>query len=129
MEPTPPRKSRTKRVNSAETEEGSVVAAVDKAVLLAMVDQLESEAALEEERKQQVLQIAHNEDVSRWIEAIAQWLIAIPSHCTSFAHLCQSLEMPQIEIWLGILLGEFELEQGEEFYSDMFWVKGTSADS
>jgi hypothetical protein len=129
MEPTPPRKARTKRVKSAETEEGSVVATVDKAALLAMVDQLESEAALEEERKQQVLQIAHDEDVSRWIEAIAQWLIAIPSHCTSFAHLCQSLEMPQIEIWLGILLGEFELEQGEEFYSDMFWIKGTSANS
>ena len=127
MEPTPPRKSRTKRVKSTETEEGSVVATVDKAALLAMVDQLE--AALEEERKQQVLQIAHDEDVSRWIEAISQWLIAKPSHCTSFAHLCQSLEMPRVKLWLGVLLGEFELEQGEEFYSDTFWVKGISADS
>lgn len=129
MEPTPPRKPRTKRVKSTEIAEGSVVATVDKAVLLAMVDQLESEVALEEERKQQVLQIAHDEEVSRWIEAIAQWLIAIPTHCTSFAHLCQSLGMPRVEIWLGVLLGEFELEQGEEFYSNTFWVKGTSADS
>jgi hypothetical protein len=128
MEPDPPRKVRTKQVKSTETEAGSVVATVDKAALLAMVDQLE-EAALEEKQKQQVLQIAHDEDVSRWIEAIAQWLIAIPSRCTSFAHLCQSLEMPQVEIWLGVLLGEFELEQGEEFYSNTFWIKGTSAAS
>lgn len=129
MEPTPPRKSRTKRVKSAETEEGSVVAAVDKAALLAMVDQLESEAALEEERKQQVLQIAHDEDVSRWIEAIAQWLRAVPAHQTSFAHLCQSLGMPRVEVWLGVLLGEFELEQGEEFYSDALWVREVSVDT
>ncbi len=129
MEPTTPRKSRTKRGKSAETEAGSVVATVDKAALLAMVDQLESEAALEAERKQQVLQIAHDEDVSRWIEAIAQWLRAVPRKQASFQQVCQSLGMPRVEVWLGALLGEFELEQGKEFYSDTLWIKEAAADT
>ncbi len=30
---------------------------------------------------------------------------------------------------VGVLLGEFELEQGEEFYSNTFCIKATSADS
>jgi hypothetical protein len=123
MEPTPPRKSRTKRVNSAEAEEGSVVATVDKAVLLAMVDQLESEAALEEERKQQVLQIAHDEDVSRWIEAIAQTLQTNSECIVSFADLCSYLKMPCVEVWLGVLLGNFELEQQGNFYQAPILVK------
>lgn len=126
MEPAPPRKPRTPRAKSTETEVGSLASPVDKAVLLAMVDQLESEAALEAERKQQVWQIAHDENVSQWIEAIAQWLATVPTHQTSFAHLCQNLGLPRIEVWLGVLLGEFELEPGEAFYSDALQVKAAA---
>jgi hypothetical protein len=43
--------------------------------------------------------------------------------------ICQSLGMPRVEVWLGVLLGEFELEQGEEFYSDALWVKEVSVDT
>lgn len=124
MEPTPPRKHRTKRAKSDGIGEDSIAASVDKAALLAMVDQLEAEVAIEEERKQQILEIAHDENVSQWIEAIAQWLQTVPTHRVSFAELCQRLGRARVEIWLGVLLGEFELEQGEEFYSDALWVKG-----
>lgn len=116
MEPAPPRKPRTQRAKSTETKVGSLASPVDKADLLAMIDQLESEAALEEGRKQQVLTIAYEEQTLRWIEAIAQWLESIPMHQTSFAHLCQNLGLPRVEIWLGVLLGEFELEPDESFY-------------
>jgi hypothetical protein len=127
MEATPTRKPRTKRVQSTATEGGSVVATVDKAALLAMVDQWESEAALEVERKQQVLAIAYEEQTSRWIEAIAQWLATVPTQRASFAHLCQSLGLSRIELWLGGLLGEFELEPGDAFYSDALQVKAAAA--
>ncbi|MBC7971427.1 MAG: hypothetical protein H7Z11_15125 [Verrucomicrobia bacterium] len=126
MAPAPPRKPRTQRAKSTETEVGSLASPVDKAVLLAMVDQLESEATLEEGRKQQVLAIAYEEQTSRWIEAIAQWLEAVPTHQTSFAHLCQNLGLPRVEIWLGVLLGEFELEPDESFYSDALQVKAAA---
>lgn len=122
MESIPPRKPRTKRVKPTE-EAGSVVVTVDKADLLAMVDQLE-EAGLEEERKQQVLQIAHDEDVSRWIAAIAQALQTTSERIVSFADLCSYLRMPCIEVWLGLLLGNFELEQQQgAFYQAPILVK------
>ncbi|MBD1997589.1 hypothetical protein H6G00_13295 [Leptolyngbya sp. FACHB-541] len=123
MEPTPARKPRTRRAKSGGTEEGSIVAPVDKAVVLAMVEQLEAEAIVEEERAQQVLAIAHEENVSQWIEAIAQGLQATFPDCVSFAQLCQRLEMPQVEVWLAVLLGEFELEQEGEFYDSPIWVR------
>jgi chromatin segregation and condensation protein Rec8/ScpA/Scc1 (kleisin family) len=126
MEPTPARKPRTRRAKSNGAEEGSVAATVDKAAVLAMVEQLEAEAALEEERKQQVLAVAYDENVSQWTEAIAQRLQAALPDRLSFAQLCQSLGMPRVEVWLGVLLGEFELEGGEEFYSDALWVKAAS---
>ncbi len=123
MEPIPPRKPRTKRAKSFETEEGSIVATVDKAALLAMVDQLESEAAVEEERQQQVLAIAHDENVSQWIEAIDRKLQDAPDARVSFTELCWGLGMPWVEVWLGLLLGGFELEQRGAFYQAPIWVK------
>lgn len=90
--------------------EGTLVATVDKAAVLAMVAQLEQEA---ETQPQQVLAIAHQENVSRWIEAIAQSLKAAPNDRVAFAELCQSLGMARVEVWLGVLLGGFELEPDE----------------
>ncbi len=123
MEPPPPRKPRTKRAKSTDTEAGSVVATVDKAALLAMVDQLESEAALESARKQQVLEIAYAEDVSQWIAAIAQALQASSARIVSFTDLCSDLNMPVVEVWLGALLGNFALEQPGTFYQAPILVK------
>ncbi|MBD1997368.1 hypothetical protein H6G00_12145 [Leptolyngbya sp. FACHB-541] len=123
MEPAPTRKPRTKRAKSSGTEEGAIVATVDKAAVLAMVEQLEAEAALEEERKQQVLAIAHDENVSQWVEAIAQRLQATFPDRVSLTQLCERLGMRQVEVWLAVLLGEFELEQEGEFYQSSIWVR------
>ncbi|MBD1997667.1 hypothetical protein H6G00_13690 [Leptolyngbya sp. FACHB-541] len=123
MEPTPARKPRTGRAKSGGTAEGSIVAPVDKAAVLAMVEQLEAEAAVEEESKQQVLAIAHEENVSQWTEAIAQGLQAALPNRVSFAQLCERLEMRQVEVWLAVLLGEFELEQEGGFYDSPIWVR------
>ncbi|MBD2054623.1 hypothetical protein H6F88_01020 [Oculatella sp. FACHB-28] len=122
MEPTPARKPRTKRAKSSGTEEGSIAATVDKAAVLAMVEQLEA-AAVEEERKQQVLTVAYDENVSQWTEAIAQGLQAALPDRVSLTQLCQRLGMPQVEVWLAVLLGEFELEQEGEFYDSHIWVR------
>lgn len=122
IEPTPARKPRTRRAKSNGTEEGSVAATVDKAAVLAMVEQLEA-AAVEEERKQQVLAIAHDENVSQWVEAIAQGLQATFPDRVSFTQLCERLGMPQVEVWLAVLLGEFELEQEGKFYDSPIWVR------
>ncbi|GAB4372424.1 MAG: hypothetical protein Kow00121_14780 [Elainellaceae cyanobacterium] len=123
MEPDPPRKPRTKSMKSSEKAEGSIAAPVDKAAVLAIVAQWEQEAALQQ---QQVLAIAHDENVSKWIEAIAQWLQTTPTGQACFVQLCQQLKMPRVEVWLGLLLGGFELRQEGEFYSQNLWVKRAS---
>ena len=118
MEPPPVRKRRTK---SAGVPQGSIAAPVDKAVVLAMVDQLaaEDEAA----QKQTVLAIAHSEDVAGWTAAISEWLQTALELPVSLAELSCGLEMPWIEVWLGVLFGGFQLEQRGEFYESPVWVK------
>lgn len=123
MEPDPPRKPRTKSVKSSEKAEGSIAVPVDKDTVLALVEQWEQEAELQQQR---MLAIAHDENVSGWIEAIAQWLQAAQIDQVLFAQLCQQLEMPQVEVWLGLLLGGFELQQEGEFYSQNLRVRRAS---
>jgi hypothetical protein len=115
MEPAPLRKQRSKRETR---QEGSIVAAVEKAAVLAMVDQMEAEVL-----KEEVLAIAYNENVSAWIEAINGWLQTTTADQVQFTQLCQILKMPLIEVWLGVLLGGFELEAQGEFYSGLLWVR------
>jgi len=117
MEPVPLRKPRTR----TEKQTGSIVATVEKEVVLAMVEQMEQEA---ETQKQQVLGVAHSENASGWAEAIARWL-AQHSGEVSWGELEVELGMPWVEIWLGLLLGGFVLEQRGEFYQrETIWVDG-----
>lgn len=117
------RPARKQRVKSPQKPEGSIVAPVDKAAVLAMVEQLEAAAADEAERHQEVWATAHDEDVSYWTEAIDQRLQDTPDERVSFTELCRHLRMPWVEVWLGLLLGGFELEQRGEFYQAAIWVR------
>ena len=120
MEPRPVRKQ---RVKSTQKLEGSIVAPVDKAAVLAMVEQLEAETTAEEARNQEVWAISHEENVSHWAEAIGRRLQSAPGERVSFTELCRHLSMPWVEVWLDLLLGGFELEQRGEFYQTAIWVK------
>lgn len=120
MVPAPPRKPRTKATGKAE---GSIAAPVDKAAAMALVEQLEAEAVAAAEQEQQVWAIAHDEDVTRWAQAISEWLQETPDQTVSFVELYRSLEMPWVEVWLGLLLGNFTLEQHGDFYNSTIWAK------
>lgn len=125
MEPAQPRQRRTKSTGKPEE---SIAVPVDKAAVLAMVDQLEAED--EARQKQFVLAIpqgsallcAHSEDVAQWAAAIFEWLqtALLP---VSIDELSCGLEMPSVEVWLGVLFGGFQLEQRGEFYESPVWVK------
>jgi chromatin segregation and condensation protein Rec8/ScpA/Scc1 (kleisin family) len=109
LEPAPVRKRRTK---STSKPEGSIAAPVDKAAVLAIVDQLEADN--EETQKQAVLAIAHAENVAFWTGAIAQWLQTAPTLPVSITELSDGLNMPWVEVWLGALFGGFQLDQWGE---------------
>ncbi len=116
IEPAPVRQPRT-RTNKPT---GSIVATVEKAAVLAMVEQLEMEA---ETQKQVVLGVAHSENVSGWTQAISRWLGQQSSE-VSWGELEAELGMPWVELWLGLLLGGFRVEQRGEFYQrETIWVE------
>ena len=98
----------------------SVVAEIDKEVLIKSLEQ-ESLLSFEEEFER-AISTAHAEDVSAWIEAIAYSLKTNDLPMRLLA-LHDSLQLPIIEVWLGLLLGNFKLEQKGTFYnSNEIWI-------
>lgn len=118
MEPSPPRQRRTRPAKVSEPE-GSIAAPVDKAAILAMVEQWEQEAAIQQP---QIGSIAHAETGAALVGAITAWMQTW-SDRVSLAQLCQGLALSRTEVWLGLLWGDFELQQEGEFYSDAIFVR------
>ncbi|MFH7245111.1 MAG: hypothetical protein ACHWZW_19925 [Spirulina sp.] len=108
----PPTRQRIKA--ESVHEEDSVVATVDKAALLAMVDEMEA--------TQQAI-AAYDESVGDWVEQIRAWFEAHPE-AIEVRQLQAQLDWPLVQVWLGLLLGGFRLEPGEgEFYARSIWVE------
>ncbi|MCC5653298.1 hypothetical protein LC609_26575 [Nostoc sp. XA013] len=103
---------------SHSTESGdSLAAPVEKANVLAMLDEV---TTLEDVRN-----LASDEDVPKWQSAIANYLINVKDEI-SLVKLQRALEMPMVEVWLGLLLGGFTLEQRGDFYHNYnVWVKSS----
>ena len=125
IEPAPPRAHR--RSKPTFKGESSVANVVDKSAVLAMVEQMVAEAQAselplsDEQKKQLALASAHDEDISTWTKAIAHQIQHSGSKPVSLLQLQQALEIPMIEIWLGLLLGgqeQYQWEIGEEFYNE-----------
>ncbi|MDZ7963269.1 MAG: hypothetical protein RMY34_36370 [Aulosira sp. DedQUE10] len=94
----------------------SVVAPVEKAKVLEMLSEVTS--------VEDVHKLAGDEDVQKWQSAIAHYLLQIQGEI-SLIKLQGALKMPMIEVWLGLLLGGFTLEQRGDFYSSQsIWVRG-----
>lgn len=105
-------KSKRNRGTQTLDPTDSAVAVVEPEVMLQMVEQIEAE-----EQNQMIRQLAGEEDPVKWSAAIAQWLhthaVGQPVCLVDFY---QELEMPLVEVWIGLLLGGFELEQRGGFY-------------
>jgi hypothetical protein len=92
----------------------SMVAPVEKAQVLAMLEEVTS---LED-----VHDLASDEDVQKWQSAIANYLTQVQGDI-SLTKLQRMLRMPMVEVWLGLLLGGFVLEQRGDFYhSKNIWI-------
>ncbi|BCL40008.1 hypothetical protein [Nostoc sp. MS1] len=97
------------------TRDDSVAAPVEKENVLAM---------LEIQTVEDVHRLAGDEDVDKWRSAIAQYLVQVKDEI-ALPKLQRKLKMPMVEVWLGLLLGGFALEQRGEFYeNNNVWVKG-----
>lgn len=111
--------------------DNSLVGTVDKTVLLEVVEQISAEClSTEVEFVEQLRLLAGEEDVSACQRAIAHQMQHSGSKAVSLLQLQQALELPMIEIWLGLLLGEqeqYQWEIGEEFYNEVeeIWLIST----
>ncbi|NJK51782.1 MAG: hypothetical protein HC936_01480 [Leptolyngbyaceae cyanobacterium SU_3_3] len=94
----------------------SIVGEVGKDAVLEFVDQIEERTATEV-----ALKASHEEDVGAWVGEIREYLEEVEG-TVSFAELVTKLEMPMVVVWLGILLGGFDVEQRGGFYGDGVWV-------
>lgn len=95
------------------TSSDSVAAPVEKENVLAMLDIQSVE---------DVHRLAGDEDVQKWQSAIAVYLAQVKDEI-SLAQLQRGLKMPIVEVWLGLLLGGFQLEQRGDFYNSRnVWV-------
>ena len=91
-----------------------------KAAILATIgeaEEIDSIAAYE-----QVMALAHDENVSEWGAAISIWLNEC-GQSVSLVTLQRAVEMPLVQVWLGLLLNGFALEQRGEFYdTEGVWI-------
>jgi hypothetical protein len=99
----------------------SVAVAVDKQDLLDVLEDWNASPVLGTEDVDSVLAVSHAENVSDWVKAIAQALTCqFAQYFTmarvdtvSWSELCDKVTISPVEIWLGLLLGNFVLRQTE----------------
>jgi hypothetical protein len=117
IEPLP---SLPRKISEQLKTGNSIVSEIDKEIL---IQSLEQESLLSfEEEFEQLISTAHTENVSAWIEAIAQYIENNFSPMR-LIDLQAALPLSMVEIWLGLLLGDFKLEQRGEFYnSSEIWI-------
>jgi hypothetical protein len=115
-----PLQSLPRKIPEQAKNGNSIVGEIDKEILIQALEQ-ESLLSFEEEFEQ-AISTAHAEDISAWVEAIAYSLKTNDLPMRLLA-LHDSLQLPIIEVWLGLLLGNFKLEQKGTFYnSNEIWI-------
>ncbi|PSB59824.1 hypothetical protein C7B79_28075 [Chroococcidiopsis cubana CCALA 043] len=101
-----------------------------------MVEQLEADDTSilsDVEQKELILALAHTEDISAETSAIADCFANMSLNCLPLVELVRQVRYPVtlekdlgdllVKTWLAVLLGDFELEQREDFYSPIgIWV-------
>jgi hypothetical protein len=118
-----PLQSLPRKIPEQRKSGNSIVGEIDKEVLIQALEK-ESLLSLEEEFER-AISTAHAEDISAWVEVIAQ-CITDNSYPIRLMDLQKAVQLPIIETWLGLLLGDFNLEQRGGFYdSSGIWITGS----
>ena len=119
-----PRKMSEFQVSEDVEEMQSVVAEIDRQVLLEAIlpEPIVGVASLQENPEmayREAMALAHDENVSEWGAAIAQYLEANGGSAT-LVDLSNNITLDLVKVWLGLLLGglDISIEQtSDDFYS------------
>lgn len=103
-----------------EPTSGSQVIAIDKKVAKEIARNANALA------KKELLTLAGKENISAWQQAIAHWMQQHQNKKISLLQLQQTLSMPLVEIWLGLLHSPtpYQWEGAGEFYREArdIWI-------
>ncbi len=113
-------------------QQGSVVGELDQVALLQALDEQMSQhpGLTDVEVFNQALSLAHDEDVSAWTGTITSWMVEYHVSTIPLVQLQQAVQMPLVQLWLALLLGEYAIEQRGEFYDvQQVWVSAGYATS
>lgn len=116
-------------VRSIENEFYSQVQSIDKTTLL---ETLHEEIILTDaEVHASAMSVAHGEDITEWIEMIREQLQTF-DRPIELLQLLNIISLELVELWLGLLLGGYELSRSEDskdFYSlTDLWVNAAGFD-
>ena len=115
-----PLQSLPRKISEQRKSGNSIVGEIDKEVLIQALEQ-ESLLSLEKEFEL-AISTAHTENISAWVETIAH-CITNNSSPMRLIDLQKALKLQIVETWLGLLLGDFKLEQRGRFYdSREIWI-------
>lgn len=103
------------KLQSSVPARGSLVVPLDKETAKARASQTVVDTKL------MLAELAGDEQVSQWAEALAQWMQQRNGDWVSLLQLQEVLGMQLVDVWLGLLLSpehQYEWEPREKFYSD-----------
>jgi hypothetical protein len=99
----------------------SIAVAVDKQDLLDVLEDWKVSPVLGPPDVDSVLAVSHTENVSDWVKAIAHYFTVVGVDVVGWSELCDKITISPVEIWLGLLLGNFVLRQAEGVGLDSFY--------
>lgn len=107
-------KPATKRQRARKPKnEDSIAGEVSKEAALELAARVEAA----QNAREMVQKLAGEEDPIAWAGAISNWLQQYaPDQPVTLMELCRGLEMPLVAIWIGLLLGGFNLVQFGALY-------------
>lgn len=118
-----PRLTRRQSVKVKLAPTDSVVGEVEPAALQKMLDEMEKQKSAAD----MVRDLAGEEDIAAWSALIREWLQSDSNeNSISLFQLWQQMQRPWVEIWLGLLLGGFELRQSGQFYESEVWITASN---
>lgn len=114
--------TKRQRAKKPKEDNPSIAGEVSKEAALELAARLEAQ----QDPAEMVKKLAGEEDPLAWAEMIANWLRRYaPDQPVTLNELCQGLELPFVTIWLGLLLGGFDLTQSGALYDSEIVILGS----
>jgi hypothetical protein len=92
----------------------SKVAAISKEKALEFAFEPESETATEAKMGEAIETLEYDENISAWAAVVQEWIVTQQVDSVRLSRIAEALDLSIVQLWLAVLLGEFDLGRVEE---------------